>query len=64
MHELNREIIMLPKIVAIVHEGVHYAYNGSNGVHNQSGAVVFQYADEFDQDRIWADVNGRFVCEE
>lgn len=62
---VQQEIIMLPRVVTTTHNGQTFAFNGASGLlQNGTGLVVFQYADEFDIDRIWATANGDFVCEE
>lgn len=64
MSAVKQEIIMLPRVVAAVHNGQMYTFNGAQGVHQQTGKLVFQFSDEFDVDRFWGDANGSFVCEE
>lgn len=64
MSAVQQEIIMLPSVVAAVFDGQLYTFNGSQGIHQQSGMIVFQYADEFDVERYWGDLNGNFVCQE
>lgn len=64
MSGIAQENPQMPKFSTVEHNGTLFMFNGTTGTHQLSNSPAFQFADDFDVDRIWVDEEGVFICEE